>query len=63
MKLSKNAKNAFLIGGLCAIAYLAVYFSRNVLSAVSQQMLDGGFNKEYIGALSSTFSFFTPSVS
>ncbi len=58
MKLSKNAKNAFLIGGLCAIAYLAVYFARNVLSAVSQQMLDGGFSKEYIGTLSSTFFVF-----
>ena len=42
MKLSRNAKNAFLLGGLCAIAYLAVYFARNVLSAVSQQMIDGG---------------------
>ena len=58
MKLSRSAKNAFLIGGLCAIAYLAVYFARNVLSAVSQQMLDGGFTKEYIGALSSTFFVF-----
>ena len=59
MKLSRNAKNAFLLGGLCAIAYLAVYFARNVLSAVSQQMIDGGrFDEAYIGALSSTFFVF-----
>ena len=58
MKISKKAHDAILIAALCAIAYLAVYFARNVLSAVSQQMLDSGFNKEYIGGLSSVFFIF-----
>ena len=59
MKLSKNAKNAVLIGTLCSIAYLAVYFARNILSAVSEQMKNkGGFNDENIGALLAAFSIF-----
>ena len=42
MKLSKNAKNAVYIGTLCSISYLAVYIARNILSAVTPQMVEGG---------------------
>ena len=42
MKLSKNAKNAFVIGTLCSVAYLAVYIARNMLSAVTPEILDAG---------------------
>ncbi len=59
MKLSKNAKNAVLLGALCSIAYLAVYFARNILSAVSAQMKQtGDFNDESIGVLLAAFSVF-----
>ena len=51
-----NAKNAFFIGTLCSISYLAVYFARNMLSAVSPQMIEtGGFTTEYIGSASSLY--------
>ncbi len=56
IKLSESAKKAILIGGLCAFSYLAVYVARNILSAVSPQMIEGGgFTNENIGTLSSVF--------
>jgi len=59
MKLSKNAKNAFLLGILCSVAYLTVYFARNILSAVSEQMENTGkFDDESIGLLLAAFSIF-----
>ncbi len=54
-KLNTNAKNALYIGVLCSIAYLAVYFARNILSAVTPQMLGDGFTEAYIGEASSLF--------
>lgn len=52
----KNVYNAFLIGGLCAFAYLTVYFARNILSAVSPQLISGGiFTTEFIGSISSAY--------
>ncbi len=52
----EKAKNAFFIGLLCSISYLAVYFARNILSAVSPAMTEGGgFDNEYIGSLSSLY--------
>ena len=30
-KLSENAKKAVMLGGMCAISYLAVYIVRNIL--------------------------------
>ena len=50
-----NAKNALYIGVLCSVSYLAVYFSRNILSAVTPQMLGDGFTEGYIGEASSLF--------
>ena len=52
----KKVANAVYLGVLCSIAYLAVYFARNILSVVTPQMLEGGaYVEEYIGSLSSLF--------
>lgn len=58
MKLSKNAKNAFMLGALCSVAYFAVYIARNILGAVTPQMLTIGYTEEYIGSISSLFFVF-----
>lgn len=59
MKLTKNAKNAFMIGTLCSAAYLAVYIARNVLSAVSTQLeSDGVVNDVFYGTLSAAYFWF-----
>ena len=56
MKINTEAKKAILIGGLCALAYLAVYVARNILSAVTPEMIDSGiFTTEAIGTMSSLF--------
>lgn len=56
MKLTAEAKKAILIGGLCALAYLAVYVARNILSAVTPEMIASGiFTTEAIGTMSSLF--------
>ena len=53
----KNQKvmNAIFIGTLCSVAYLAVYFVRNILSAVTPQMIEAGFTEAYIGRVSSAY--------
>ena len=59
MKLKKEVQNAILIGVMCSIAYLAVYIARNVLSAVSPQMIEsdafGTDTQKFIGNVSSTY--------
>ena len=56
MTLSKNARNAILIGGMCAVSYLAVYLARNILSAVTPIMIkDGVFSQDQIGSISFLF--------
>lgn len=51
---NKDAKNSLYLGTLCAFSYLAVYFARNILSAVSPQMLESSnYTVELIGTLSS----------
>ena len=55
MKIDSKVQNAILIGGLCGISYFAVYVSRNILSAVSPQLLESGFSEEYVGKASSVF--------
>lgn len=53
---NKNAKNALMIGTLCAVSYLGVYFARNVLSAVTPHLTESGvLTTEFIGTLSSLF--------
>ncbi len=55
----EKVKNAVMISSLCASAYLAVYIARNLLSAVSPQMIDSGvFTTEYIGSASSLYFVF-----
>lgn len=54
--LSPAARKAILIGCMCSISYLAVYVARNILGAVSPQMIAGGsFTTESIGTLSSLY--------
>ncbi len=55
MKLKQSAKNALMLGMLCTLAYFAVYIARNMLSAVTPQMIDNGFSEEYIGKVSSLY--------
>ena len=51
-----NIRNAIMIGGLCSISYLAVYFARNILGAATPQMLEQGvFTTEFIGTISSVY--------
>ena len=44
-----------MIGTLCSVSYFAVYIARNVLSAITPQMVEAGFSEEYIGAISSLY--------
>ncbi len=55
LKISQNAKTAVLLGVMCSIAYLAVYIARNILGAVTPQMVGDGFAEEYIGVISSVY--------
>ena len=58
MKINENTKKALVLGAVCAIAYLAVYISRNVLSTVTPALTDLGYNEEYVGTISSAFFIF-----
>ncbi|MBQ8566292.1 MAG: MFS transporter [Clostridia bacterium] len=59
MKITKEAKNAIMIGGLCSASYLAVYFARNILSAVTPKIVNGDEAMvEYIGVVSSLYFIF-----
>ena len=55
MRISNNARKALFIGTLCSVSYFAVYIARNALSAVTPQMLEGGFSEGYIGKISSVY--------
>ena len=56
MKLKLSAKKAIMIGSMCSLSYLAVYVARNVLGAVSPQMIEqGAYSTEAIGMLSSLY--------
>lgn len=58
MKISQNARHAIYIGTLCSVAYFAVYIARNILSAVTPQMVEFGYTEEYIGSVSSLYLLF-----
>ena len=49
---NQSVVNAICIGSLCSVSYLAVYFAKNIFSAVSPKMLAGGFNEDFIGTAS-----------
>ena len=56
MKLSKKAKEAFMLGTLCSISYFAVYIARNILGAVTPKILEAGdFTEIQIGSMSSVY--------
>lgn len=53
---NQNVKNAIMIGSLCSVSYLAVYFARNILSTVTPQILEtSNLTTEYIGSVSSLY--------
>ena len=58
MNLSKNAKKAILLATLCSVAYFAVYIARNILSAVTPQMIELEYTESYIGKISSLYFVF-----
>ena len=58
MKLSQKAKHAIMIGSLCSVSYFAVYIARNILGAVTPQMVEGGYTEEYIGTISALYFVF-----
>ncbi len=55
---NKKVLNAIYIGTLCSVAYLAVYFARNILGAVTPEMVEGGYTEGYIGKVSSVYFIF-----
>lgn len=53
MKISQNARRALMIGTLCSLSYLAVYVARNILSAVTPQIVESGaYTDAFIGEIS-----------
>lgn len=56
---SKDVKNAFMIGIVSTIVYLACYFAKNILSIVSPEMVENaGVSVEFIGTLSTANMLF-----
>ncbi len=54
--MKQSAKNAFMLGGVCTVAYMFVYFVRNILSVVTPKMIEGGmYSESQIGSFSSVF--------
>ena len=58
VKVNQNVKNAIYLGSLCSVAYFAVYIARNILSAVTPQMVADGFTEDYIGSVSALYLLF-----
>ncbi len=55
-RMKSSVRNAFLLGGMCCLSYLAVYVTRNVLGAVTPSLLGNGvFSESQIGNLSSVY--------
>ena len=56
MKLSRNAKNAFMLGILCSVSYFAVYIARNILGTLTPKIVESGaFTEIEIGSMSSVY--------
>ena len=53
--ISQKAKKAICLGSLCSISYLAVYIARNILGAVTPQMIEVGYSESFIGTISSVY--------
>ncbi len=55
----QKVRNAIAIGTICSSSYLGVYIARNILSAVTPQIVESGlYTNEYIGRVSSLFFMF-----
>ena len=54
MQMLKNieVRKAISMGAVCTLSYLACYFARNLLSAVTPYMLESGFDVSFIGLMS-----------
>lgn len=62
LTIKKEARNAILLGAMCAISYLAVYIARNMLTATTTQIREAGaFTDGDLGTLSSIY-FYTYAV-
>ena len=55
IKKSNEAVFAVKIGMLCSFAYMMVYFVRNILSVITPDMIEAGYETEYIGLISTVF--------
>lgn len=56
MRVNPEVKKAVMLGGMCSASYFAVYIARNILGAVSPQIIESGlYTTENIGALSSAY--------
>lgn len=56
MKIKPAAKQALMIASMCFFSYLSVYVAKNVLGAVSPEMIEKGIlTTENIGSLSSIY--------
>ncbi len=54
-----TVRNAIMLGGLCSLSYLGVYFARNILGAATPQIIESGaYTTEYIGDISSLYFIF-----
>jgi sugar phosphate permease len=53
--ISQKAKKAIMIGSLCSVSYFAVYIARNILGAVTPQMVEQGYAETFIGKISSLY--------
>lgn len=51
----EKIRNALFIGVLCSVSYLAVYFARNILGAVTAGMKKDGFEESFFGTTSSVY--------
>ena len=48
-----------MLGALCSIAYFSVYIARNILSTVTPQMVELGYDKDmYLAPMSSLYLIF-----
>lgn len=55
----QSVRNAFMLGTLCSVSYLGVYFARNVLSATTPHIVENtAYTAEYIGGVSSLYFIF-----
>lgn len=55
--MKQDVKKAILLGSLCSVSYFAVYIARNILGAVTPQLLGGGYSESFIGTISSVYFY------